>query len=404
MNRIEFEKTMEVLEYDDVVVSTTGATKELENVHLLRDCVAYYSGDGYAYISGRIPLEFANIIWEKYGDDEDIEINTYPSNNPVPEVHAVDEVYEREIRKIFKQVPNSEKREELCRQAEERLKERDSKNKYITQYTISSTDALVTFLTEMKDYYAAKEGVFSDEVRNHDEYIAEIFAEVLKKINPGLSIEEWMKKCERDVSLYYKTLSNTSSNSFGRKLRSSLNKFDKIVNAYQDEEFELADIHSYIQNVDIYGTVFYDSEKGRGNCARIIITDKNTKNNVIYYREADGFSYQVNYKDEDGVFILCHYFRPRVNVMDENNHIFSEEEGEVVYLYKESSDGKEECDVRYNITKNTIEDSVNKTHGFATKKQKAFVYEQLQTAIDLASNITHNNMAKNVQKVNKPNN
>ena len=399
MNRIDVEKTMEVLGFNTIVGDIMTSLKTAK-AYLLKDCIAYHSYDGCVYVNGRIPLEFANILWEKYYDSSDIIIcNAFDDiDGTSPRFSAIDGIYKDRVAKINKQNLGIKKRALLLEKEKQELYQRSDDKKYMPNYIIKSTDALVTFLTEMTDYYAAKEGYFSIESKKHSQYLREIFAEVLKELNLKMSIESWVKNTDRSY-LYDKSIQRLEKTDFGRKFKKALKNFDNAVNPYQDSNFDFANIETYINNVDISGVPYSDASSKRRNCVTLVITDKNTKNFTLFERDPNGFSYELQYNTDTANYVVSHYFNPQMYERTNSGNDRLVDEGEVIQISKTCLNEKDNIDITYNVSHDTVlSDKKYNRYVAASDEDRALVYDVLLTAAELASNVTYDNMKKGVQK------
>lgn len=357
MNRLEFNEVMKAVEIDNPLSTTTGRYGSSEQVHFWQNVAINFGGSYYTVVHGKIPLEVANIIYEKY------------PNNP----------YEIRV-------------DGGCSDWDPKKWTRDGK--YLETYHIDTKEGLTIFLTEMKDYFARKNNLPETEVQRYDELMSTINSEILKKVNPAISAYEWMKADEENGKKFFDTVSKGNQTSFGKMFRQAIDEFDKTVNPYADSDVELDDIGNYIKKVKI-NAASYDSVDGmrRKNCCEVHIEDIDSKNKVSYYRSPDGFSYQLMCTlGESQYFTVLHYFSTRGE--REND------KGEEIYINYFGDNVPQEIDLRYNITHN-VAGATYKEKTPITPEQKEFVYDELLKATELASSITLSNMKKqeNVKKL-----
>ena len=147
MNRLEFNIVMETVGIDNPLSTPEGSNGTREDVHYWNDLAIWYGGRNYTIVHGKIPLEVANIIYEKY-----------PEN------------------------PYGIRIEGGC---VDRNPSDWSTGGYLKAYHIDSKEGLLIFLTEMKDYFLRKNNLPETEVKRYDELIAKVSSEILKKVNPS---------------------------------------------------------------------------------------------------------------------------------------------------------------------------------------------------------------------------
>ena len=83
---------------------------------------------------------------------------------------------------------------------------RKNDNKYIETYHIDSKEGLIIFLTELKDYYARKQGLRETEVQRYDEIISTVSSEILKQVNPSITNYDWMRADEQYGEIFLNTI------------------------------------------------------------------------------------------------------------------------------------------------------------------------------------------------------
>lgn len=391
MNRIEFNEVMKAVGINNPLSTTNGRYGTSEQVHYWQNMAINFGGSYYAIIHGKIPFEVANIIYEKYpGNPYEIRIDGGCSDY-IPSEHVTDDKYKRDIQEYAEQDLDPKEFIAKCRNARRNLSRRKTENKYIDTYHIDTKEGLVILLTEMKDYYARTHGLPETEVQRFNEVMATINSEILKKVEPSIPTNEWMKGDEENKEIFFETISKGTRTSFGKEFREAIDNFDKVVNPFINENVELEEVGNYIQKVNISANT-YDREDGkyRKKCCQVHITDLETQNKVSYYRSPDGFSYQLKMKlDEEQYLMVLHYYSNTGN--DEND------KGEVIAVEYFGDKAPQRIDLRYNITKGVV----GTTYGEKTPitpEQKEFIYDELVKAEEYASTITINNMRKSKYK------
>lgn len=383
MNRLEFNEVMKAVGINNPLSTTNGSNGTSEQVHYWQNIAIYFGGSYYAVIKGKVPLEVANIIYEKYPNNPyKIRVDGGCSDW-IPIKHATDEKLEQDIRKYIDQNLS----ENEYKTARRNYLRRTNKNKYVPTYHIDTKEGLVILLTEMKDYFARKKRIRETEVQRFDELMVTINAEILKKVKPSISAYEWMQADEENNEIFSQTVSSGTKTSFGKEFRKAIDEFDKVVNPFINEDIELDEIGNYLQKVNISANT-YDSVdlKTRKDCCEVVITDLETQNKVLYRRNPDGFLYQLQYTFEKNRYlVVSHYYSTAGS--DEND------KGEVITIDYYGDNVPQEIDIRYNLTKGVA----GKTYGERTPitlEQKEFVYDELLKAIGMASSITIDNMKK----------
>jgi len=329
MNRLEYNEVMKAVEIP---------------LHRWNNFTIRFGGTHYAVVKGNIPLKVANAIYEKYPDNPyGIRVNGGCNHwNP-------NEVYP-------------------------------------TCYHIDSKEGLVIFIPEMKDYFAKKAGLIETEVQRFDELMASINSEILKKVNPSISTYEWMQADKENNEIFLQTVSNGEKTLFEKEFRKAIDNFDKTINPFINPDIELDESRNYLSKINISANI-YGSEysKESKNCCQMHITDLKNGNQVNYYRNPNGFSYQLQYilGEEQYLTILHNYSTKEA---DEN------ENGEFIAINYWGKNTPQKVDIRYNLTK-CIFSSKNQKMPI-TPEQEKFVYDELLKAIGLASSITLDNMKK----------
>ena len=351
MNKLEFNEIVEEFGINDYLMKDVYC--RIRRVYFWNNIEMFFSDSYYTVVTGKIPLEVANIIYEKY------------PNNPygiridggcfdyIPSKHAVDD-------------------------------------QYIREYHIDSKEGFIIFLSELRDYYARKYGLPATEVQKYNEILSNVCSKILKKLNPYITTYEWMEGAESDNSeSFINAVIRDKATSFGYVFRKALDQFDKTVNPYINEDIELDSIDSYLQRVNIGANTYdYDEDEGkyRENCCVMQIKERTGENRTIYYRSPNGFSYQLKYilGPKEGLTVL-HYF--------DNKGDKKSDKGEHLYISYYGENSKQKVDLRYNITQG-LSGETYKEKTPITPEQMIFVYAELVKAIELASTITIDNMKK----------
>lgn len=352
MNRLEFKTVLDVLGFKSLETKIYPNYEEYfykYNDLIISFCSAKY----YAIISGRIPLEVANIIYEKY-----------PGNPYGIRVDGGQEKWN----------PN----------------DYSFGSEYINTYHIDTKEGLLIFFLEMFDYQSRKNNLPENYVKLYQQFINDISRTLIKEVNPGISLDEWMKDAKKSESankdsyeLYLETRKNEKSN-IDKEIRKLLRKFDYVVNPFQrnaawlektDDIFEKLRVNAFSGKKD--------DMLNRYDCSHLFLTDMGTNNLVRYTRNPDGFCYNLNFDiSEKQNFAFYHYF---------SNHNFSDSDnGEFILVrcYKD-----DDFDYLFNMQYNLSNKTITLIHNGSTPitlEQKQFIKEKLIEAINYASDITIN--------------
>ena len=333
---------MSLLEYNEVM-KAVGIL-----FHRWEDLTIEFGGTFYAVVKGKIPLEVANIIYKKY------------PNNPYG------------IRVAGGCSSWDPKNWAIS-------------NKYIETYHIDTKEGLVIFITEMKDYLARKQGNAEIEVQRFNELMISINTEIIKKVNPDITNYEWMQVDKENNRDYFNTLLNEENISFKKEFRKAIDDFDKTINPFINTDIELDEVENYIQKVNISANAYKWKEKCE-NCCQMLITDLKSGNKASYYRNQDGFSYQLHYiLGEEQYLDVLHYYSTKKSEYNA--------EGEVIAIDYWGDNVEQKIDVRYNLTSGTIGETYGEKFPI-TPIQEKYIYNELLKVIELASSVTIDNMKK----------
>lgn len=382
---IEMDAVLKAMGIDDTSNTITINGKK-EKVIFGKGLKIYFSGTYYVVVKGKIPLEVANIIYAKYPDNPyGIRIEG-GCDDYVPMEHAVDDEFIEEIKKAEKECHNFIELDARYKKAEKKMAIRNDKDKYIKLYHVDSKEGLIILLSELTDYYARKQGLEETAVKNYDEIMTIVNAEMLKKLNPTITSYEWLK----DNKEFMDCLSGNDKDDFTFPIRAELDEFDKTVNPFLNNDIELDSVGNYTQKVAINGSVYGGYGSGdyygyRENCCNMRICAINEKSHIMHIRRADGFLYQLVYFfGQNEYLIVNHTFS---SVPDDNKN------SECLYIDYSVSNQKRKFELDYNVTQKILE--INKgDKEKITPKQMNFVTEKLREATELAKTITVNNMKK----------
>lgn len=347
MTRLEFNEILKAININNHILNARGANGLEQEVYFWNDLLIQFSGTDYALIKGNIPLEFANILYNKY-----------PKSRYKMRINGGTD--------------------------------RPSEDKEISMYYINAKEELIIFLTELKDYNARKKGLPETEVQRYDEIMSTIMGSILKKVNPCITSTEWMAADKENGEKYLKTIENEKETSFGREFRNVVDQFDKTINPFINEEIELDSADKYLKKVKVTADVFNEvHHKKRNGCCKMAI-ENGSESEVSYFRNPDGFIYRLRYALGKGEYLtIAHYFRTDAERESDN--------GEVISIDYFGDDSNQDFNLIYNIT-NGLAGEYSEPKKPITPEQMTTVFDTLSNGTRLASTITVDNMAKAVIK------
>lgn len=359
MNRLEFNTVLKVLGVKQVKTEIYPGHEEyfykFNNL-----TISFCCGASYAVVSGKIPMEVANIIYEKYPD------------NPY------------KIRVAGGQEGWNPKDWSLD-------------GEYIDTYHIDTKEGLLIFFLEMFDYQSRKDNLPENYVKLYQQFLNDISRVLIHEIKPEISLDEWMKDAKkfsrqnRDSYDLYSETKRKEENIIDKEIRKLLRKFDYAVNPFQRYNDWLKDTDDIFEKIKVSAFLF-DKDDGmkRENCAQMYLTDLDTKNFVRYLRNPDGFYYNLDYDCSlDENFEFFHYF---------SNHSYEDSNNGESILVRLSKDNDVLFDIIYNLSNNTLS-KFNEGCAPITLEQKQFIKEKLIQAISYASDITVNKTKNKSKKL-----
>ena len=187
MTKLEFEEVLKATDIYNPVATTEGRYNSEEDIHCWNNMALYFSGSNYTIINGKIPLEVANMIYEKYPDNQfgiTIDGGNIDCN---PADFATDDKLEKELLDYEEQrfdyhIISDQEYEEKCEKAEKDFANRKGVDgKYLKSYQIDTKEGLLIFITEMKDYLLRKNGLSETEVEQFDDLIAKVNIRLLNQ-------------------------------------------------------------------------------------------------------------------------------------------------------------------------------------------------------------------------------
>lgn len=390
MNKFEFNEVIKAVAINNPSLVTGDRYGSDADEYNLNGLTINFSGTYYAVVSGRIPLEVANIIYQKYpGNPYRIRVDggcvDYNPNDA-----AIDDEYEVETNGYIAEKTEMEYLFKKFAIAREKLNKRENNNKYLNTYHIDTKEGLLIFITEMQDYFLRKQNMLETEVAKYDELLVFVYSEILKKVDPSLSAYKWMQIDPLNKKFYNDLIKQDEQSNFRSLFRTAILEFDKAINPFISDDIELDEMENYINKIKISADKFCEvNGKYRDNCCDLKICDNDNSNNYTeYYRHPDGFKFKLNYKFGDYDYLtLMHYF----NVSSKNGKNLEREE--VIEIIYDGKNCKKPIDLKFNLVDDKICESYEPKTA-ATFKQIAFIYDELLKATSYASSITIENMQK----------
>lgn len=386
MTRLEFNEILNALDIDNHILDARGANGVEQEVYFWNNLLIQFSGTDYARIKGNIPLEFANLLYNKYPRiRHKMRINGGAGNIPIEQ--ATDEQCGIEVRKLLKEHLNNDEYKERFKKIRSDMLNRPNEDKYIPMYYIDAKEELVIFLTELKDYYARKKGLPETAVQRYDEILASITSAILKNVNPCITATEWMAADKECGESYLSTIESEQKTPLGRALRKMLEQFDKTINPFINEEIELDSAERYLKKVNITASTFDEVwHKKRKGCCKITIGKRNSEHEVVHYRDPNGFIYRLWYALGEGEYVIVsHYFR--------NDAEHESDNGEIINIEYFGNEANQIYNLKYNITKGLAGSNFEPLTP-VTAEQMSAVFDTLSKATRMASTITIDNMTK----------
>lgn len=111
----------------------------------------------FVTVNGKIPLEVANELYNKYDNQKyGIRLNGL-MNNPNPLDNAIDDKYIITLINLQRKNLNTNQFIKRGKLAKKELLRRDNKDKYISSYHIDTKEGFITFIDEMITYLDNKD-------------------------------------------------------------------------------------------------------------------------------------------------------------------------------------------------------------------------------------------------------
>lgn len=315
MNKFELDITMECLGL------------EQSDSYYINGYKYYNNGKYFTIVEGRIPYELAKLISEKY-DNKKYHIRVNGNS------------------------------------------EYDIPTEDVYTYHIDTVEGLIAFISETQKYYFNEES----KIDNINTFLNLVYKNILLKINPTMSISEWMFG-RKNSKTYHNTLLRNRT-SINLKLRKKINEFDNCVNPFCNGKIE----------IDNYGLVIHgDNEKDYNWFS---ISDEKSNIVLTTIRKEEGF--------------VVKFYMGLIKPYEFDIYHYYDKEGEKIAFecYDEDCFNRTE----YNLTTDIFE--VNNKSYLATNDNKETIINILNKYIDIIkrhiySKIENNHNNKRLSKIKK---
>ena len=374
MNRLELKKVMKFMNINHILPKgINNKYYNLEDVYFWNNLKIYFSGQDYAVVYGIIPQEVSNIIGNNENNSGEYEI---------PIRHTDNEEYEINIQcknikyNIFL---------ESIQKIKKALKIKNDK-KEINTYRIYTKEKFLLFLLSIEAYYSRSNNTTKTIIKRYEELITKINCELLKEIDLSNSAYDWMQNNDT----YNLSIEKDQRTINGNVFRETISNFDKAINPFLNNNIEFDEILQNLSNTMINAETYRSNDESRKKCCSLQINDyNNVGNSTTYYRNSDGFNFQLIYRlDDNSRLKVSHYF------ISNGNSVYDKGE----YITIESNNYDENINIILNIT-NWLLINSNGEQSNVNTEQLSFIYNKLLEATTYAKNITNKNTYKKIKKI-----
>ena len=304
MNKFEFKNVIDVLGINNKTSYIISQYGTVEDVYDWNGLEIYFYGHYYSIIKGKIPFEVAQKIYDKYPNNPPsikiINGNSYYT--PIDWVKNDD--YDKFIPIIFKTLKNEKQNYENINQIYKNIKQEVittyPNNFYIDAYHIDTKEGLIILLTELQDYFINKNLENPNPcslINRQKELLVEVNKKLIKKCNPYLNTNQWIKK---QNPILEETKNHQSNDKQDLEIRELLTEFDKTVNPFINDKFDMVDPSNYIDNISFSCNL-------NNNQTELEIKDKKTKFKSEYIRNDNRLLYNFIYGKKPNIAISHHY-------------------------------------------------------------------------------------------------
>ncbi len=319
-------------------------------------------------ISGKVPVEFSKIFYNKYPNAREASVGFYgTTKGELTDFYTIDKVKKFE-NSIWKKLGFS------------------GEDKYTGGYSAYSKIGLLTFITEYQDYLAGKalnDPNISTHVDKQPELMAEINRRLISRGNPHITTEEFLRESD---------MIEVGTNEAALAIIEYLNAFDREVNPFSSGD-EMKDPLDYSDKVDL--KTYYDP---KDDAVKVVISKDEM--HFGYNRSLDKnqqyLGYMANYKENPQTEITINY------------HISAEENVNVVSIERYSIDGDYSTELVFDLISGVVREQsldslisnniLGRYSDFhvkprvetrpITEEEKEYIIQKLQEATAVAKSVT----------------
>lgn len=316
MNEIIFNKVMEVLGITNEIPITENSN--IKKAYRWSNFNIYYAKTDIEYtaiVSGKIPLEVAQTIYDKYPHlRETFHLMELKHNNPFTnwylheETNPIEWATTEQLNQLVKQALNEMKDIKIVNEAQalkmiikayetqKKNIERMNKEKlYIEKYYVIRAESLVILITELKDYYMRKTNggkLEHSQVEKQTEILGQLYNKLIEIGNFNISTDQWIKKQGKNMISNDKSLQPLNLEEI--KIKELLEKLDKTINPFSNPDIEMLDPSEYADKVML--SFELQDEKS----TFLSIQDHANEIIVTYERDSNKITHTIDYIKEDG--------------------------------------------------------------------------------------------------------
>ena len=356
MNKVQLDAIYKVFDINTPIGQTYGSSRTLKDVYQIGETTFYFGGTSY-FTAKNIPYDVAAIIHQKY--------------------------------------PNNEYSIRVNGGREEWVPQDFVHDRFLEKYHIDSYEGVIIFLSELKDYYAEKEGLEPTAVKNYYETLSRVLDDLLRIANPQITSDEWIRSDDRLGEKYDLLNRRDLKNKSVTRLKEVLKNFEKAVNPFEVTNGTLDEPINYLNKVRVIPNSYDDiySWIRKDNCLEMYITDKSKEDCFTkFVRDIDGFGCRLDYSYYNGEHLEVIYSYDRNS---SNGYGFN------VTVERYRDDHTTIVKYDFNITDKKIEythDGKTRTYSYKDYCAMNTLIEQIinevTEATKLASSITLDNMMK----------
>ena len=315
----------------------------------------YFSGES-SFIARNIPMEVAEIIYQKYqAKPLNIAVCGYGQNTDPKEYDDFG---------------------------------------FLPYYSIDTYEGVIVFLSELKDYYARKEGLESTYADQYDELLSKVTENILAKSYPHVTSFNWMQS-NQNKDKYNLYLRRSLKNKSVTKLRAALMEFEKAVNPYEIIDGTFDKPVNYLKRIKVSALPFTQliGRNKKEECLQLTIKEIDGNDSYTYTRrDADGFYYVLKY-----VFPYCE----TIEVIYSYDKQYGGNYGELVSFTRRDMNDDIKVKYEFRIADKEIEciyDGQRRTYKkddyIAMYNLTNKIIKEIEYATSLASSITLDNIRK----------